>query len=168
MDSRYVSPGLTTIVLGTRTCSMVDFAGQVEFLVSHQLLLSSMHTLCMIIQPAPSFANPDHRHFGSWDYWSRFLSSLGDRRRGSLLLAISQIDKLLVSNNEIESSKDCSIRDFARIKARSSGVISSTCPLFLDYSPTKIVQTVSNVKAALSSSLDEVGHSWWVPGTREL
>jgi hypothetical protein len=47
-------------------------------------------------------------------------------------------------------------------------VISSTCPLFLDYSPNKIVQTVSNVKAALSSSLDEVGHSWWVPQTYEV
>ena len=28
-----------------RECSLVDFAGQMEYLVSHQLLLSSMHTL---------------------------------------------------------------------------------------------------------------------------
>ena len=55
-----------TITLGERTCSLVDFAGQTEFLTSHQLLLSSLHTLCLIIQSAPSFGIPDHHHYGSW------------------------------------------------------------------------------------------------------
>ena len=45
-----------------RSGSLVDFAGQMEYLVSHQLLLASMHTLCVVIQPAPSFAKPTHRH----------------------------------------------------------------------------------------------------------
>ena len=34
---------------GVRECSLVDFAGQMEFLVSHQLLLSSLHALTILI-----------------------------------------------------------------------------------------------------------------------
>ena len=64
-----------------------------EYLVSHQLLLASMHTLCLVVQPAASFGNPAHRHHNSWGYWLRFLRALGDRRTGSLLLAVSQVDK---------------------------------------------------------------------------
>ena len=93
-----------TIQLGDRTCSLVDFAGQIEFLVSHQLLLSSTHSLCMIIQLAPSFGKSDDIHSGSWDYWSKFLSSLGgDRRHGSLRLAVSQLDKLVDDRSSASS-----------------------------------------------------------------
>ncbi|KAL7542901.1 hypothetical protein ACHAXR_012197 [Thalassiosira sp. AJA248-18] len=154
-----------TIELGDRTCSLVDFAGQVEFLVSHQLLLSSMHTLCMVIQPAPSFGKPDHRHFGSWDYWSKFLSSLGDRRQGSLLLAVSQLDKVAEGGNDtcICDSESCVQSEFTRIKCRASGAISCNGPLKLDYCPGKMAETISSIKATLSKSLDEVAHSWWVP-----
>ena len=42
--------------ISTRECSLVDFAGQMEYLVSHQLLLASMHTLCVLIQPLGSCA----------------------------------------------------------------------------------------------------------------
>ena len=65
-----------------------------EYLVSHQLLLASLHVLCMVIQPAPSFGQPAHRHHGSWRYWLRFLRALGDRRTGSLLLGVSQVISL--------------------------------------------------------------------------
>ncbi|KAL3775399.1 hypothetical protein HJC23_008623 [Cyclotella cryptica] len=155
-----------SIKLGDRTCSMVDFAGQVEFLVSHQLLLSSMHTLCMIIQPLPSFGRPDHHHYGSWDYWSKFLSSLGDRRRGSLLLAISQLDK--VTQDDSGRIQNILRGDFIRIKKRSHGAISCPSPLMLDYRPDNMMETMSNVKAALSKSLNEVAHSWWVPASYEM
>jgi len=161
-----------TIDLGERTCSLVDFAGQVEFLVSHQLLLSSMHTLCMVIQPAPSFGKPDHRHFGSWDYWSKFLSSLGDRRRGSLLLAVSQLDKLgkdvNANNNSENQAKIHAEREFSSIKGRSSGAISCGNPLELNYCPDSMAKTISSIKRTLSKSLDEVAHSWWVPSSYEL
>jgi len=158
-----------TIELEGRTCSLVDFAGQVEFLVSHQLLLSSMHTLCMIIQPAPSFGRKDHRHFGSWDYWSKFLSSLGDRRRGSLLLAVSQLDKLVdegyaADENQVGGHVE---REFAHIKLRSSGATSCESPIRLDYSRDNIMRTISSIKTELSKSLDEVAHSWWVPQSYE-
>ncbi|KAL7482320.1 hypothetical protein ACHAW6_007991 [Cyclotella cf. meneghiniana] len=157
-----------SVKLGDRTCSIVDFAGQVEFLVSHQLLLSSMHTLCMIIQPAPSFGRPDHHHYGSWDYWSKFLSSLGDRRGGSLLLATSQLDKVTKDDSGGIKNKNHEVGEFARIKKRSFGAISCPGPLKLDYSPDNIMKTISNTKAALSKSLDEVAHSWWVPASYEM
>ena len=154
-----------TIQLGTKLCSMVDFAGQVEFLVSHQLLLSSMHTLSMILQPAPSFSKPDHPHFGSWDYWSRFLFSLGDRRPGSLLLALSQIDKLNEASGQ--ASIDSAIQEFNVIKASAAGAINSLGPLMLDYRQDIITDTVSAAKRALATALDEVGHNWWVPESYE-
>ena len=73
----------------TRECSLVDFAGQMEYLVSHQLLLTTMHALCMVIKPAPAFAAPDEpdglrrRHPESWRYWLRYLRSLSQRPAGS-------------------------------------------------------------------------------------
>jgi Ran GTPase-activating protein (RanGAP) involved in mRNA processing and transport/GTPase SAR1 family protein len=152
-----------TIELGRRKCSMVDFAGQVEFLVSHQLLLSSMHTICMIIQTLPSFGKPEHRHFGSWDYWARFLASLGDRRRGSLLLALSQIDR--VSDTEIKGSIDYASDEYNKIKERAVGAISMPKPLTLDYN--NILETVTSVKAALSKSVDEVASTWFTPESYE-
>eukprot|EP00956_Cyclotella_meneghiniana_P045439 scaffold369097_cov113-Cyclotella_meneghiniana.AAC.1 len=154
-----------TLKLGTRTCSMIDFAGQVEFLVSHQLLLSSMHTICMIIQPLSSFGKPSHRHFGSWNYWSQFLLKLGDRRKGSLLLAVSQLDKTSVEDSQ--TYVDNAVKEFSRIRARALGAVSSSNPLMLAYSPDNITSTVAIVKEALSKSLDEVGHSWWVPQSYE-
>ena len=99
--------------ISTRECSLVDFAGQMEYLVSHQLLLASMHTLCVLIQPllpcmhvlttAPdlplsfphrcvliqplgSFTDATNRRHGSWRYWLQFLRALGDRRGKSMLL----------------------------------------------------------------------------------
>ena len=143
---------------------LVDFAGQVEFLVSHQLLLSSMHTLCIVIQPAPSFGKPSHRHYGSWGYWTKFLASLGDRRKGSLLLVVSQIDKL---EGGVSMASTAGIMDdFLDIK-RVSGAITRCGPLLLDYSPRHIIQTIDSIKSDLSKSLDEVSHDWWVPSSYE-
>ena len=145
---------------------LVDFAGQVEFLVSHQLLLSSMHTLCMIIQPAPSFGGGgklDHR--GSWNYWSNFLASLGDRRRGSLLLAVSQIDKL---EGGVSMASTAGIMDeFLTIQQRVNGAITRCDPLWLDYCPRNIMRTIDSIKSDISTSLDEVSHDWWVPSSYE-
>ncbi|KAL7492578.1 hypothetical protein ACHAWT_001866 [Skeletonema menzelii] len=148
-----------------RTVSLVDFAGQSEFLVSHQLLLSSLHTLCLIIQPAPSFESSDHHHFGSWAYWRKFLSSLGDRRRGSLLLAVSQLDKL--AGEESIDYEDLISNEFIKIKEQSSGAISCNETLRLDYRPGSIAETICKAKQALSKSTNEVAHSWWVPNSYE-
>eukprot|EP00984_Skeletonema_dohrnii_P039018 scaffold42911_cov150-Skeletonema_dohrnii-CCMP3373.AAC.1 len=150
-----------------RTVSLVDFAGQSEFLVSHQLLLSSLHTLCLIIQPAPSFEGRDHRHFGSWKYWRQFLSSLGDRRRGSLLLAVSQLDKVLAGEVNNFDCEDLISNEFKKIKERSSGAISCEEALRLDYRPGSIADTIYRAKQALSKSTNEVAHSWWVPNSYE-
>jgi len=150
------------IQLGDKTCSLVDFAGQVEFLVSHQLLLSSMHTINMIIQPATSFDQPNNRHYGSWNYWTRFLKSLGDRRDpGSLLLAASQIDKLEGGINMQSTEKLLS--EFLRIK----GVTTDEAVLLLDYSPSRMASTIDDVKRTLSASLDKLGSGWWVPSSYE-
>jgi len=151
-----------TIQLGDKTCSLVDFAGQVEFLVSHQLLLSSMHTINMIIQPATSFDQPNNRHYGSWNYWTRFLKSLGDRRDpGSLLLAASQIDKLEGGIN-IQSTEKL-LSEFLRIK----GVTTDEAVLLLDYSTSRMASTIDDVKRTLSASLDKLGSGWWVPSSYE-
>jgi hypothetical protein len=145
----------------SRTCSLVDFAGQQEFLISHQLLLSSLHTLCLIIQPAPSFESVEHRHHGSWQYWQQFLSSLGDRRRGSLLVGVSQLDKVLTRADNFIS------QEFDKIKTQSSGAIMCNEPIRLDYRPEVIADTIYRVKEALTKSTSEVATSWWVPKSYE-
>ena len=150
-----------------RTISLVDFAGQSEFLVSHQLLLSSLHTLCLIIQPAPSFGRSDHRHYGSWEYWRKFLSSLGDRRRGSLLLGVSQLDKVLAGKDSKFDSEDVVSNEFNKIKEQSYGAISCNEALRLDYRPESIADTIYRAKQTLSRSTNEVAHSWWVPNSYE-
>ena len=145
-----------------RACSLVDFAGQMEYLVSHQLLLSSLHTLCVVLQPAPSFGNPQNRHNGSWMYWSRFLRALGDRRRGSLLLAISQQDKL-----GLDESADAAIE--TELDAIRSVIpnISDSPPLSLDYRSEFIQKTVQDVRKALSGAAEVVARDWWVPASYE-
>jgi len=147
-----------------RVVSLVDFAGQSEFLVSHQLLLSSLHTLCLIIQPAPSFERSES---GSWEYWNKFLRSLGDRRRGSLLLAVSQLDKVRAGKEGIFDSEELISNEFNRIKEQSSGAISCNEALRLDYRPQSIADTINRAKQALSKSTSEVAHSWWVPNSYE-
>jgi len=147
-----------------RTVSLVDFAGQSEFLVSHQLLLSSLHTLCLIIQPAPSFEQSES---GSWEYWNKFLRSLGDRRRGSLLLAVSQLDKVGAGKDSNFDSRELISNEFNRIKEQSSGAISCNEALRLDYRRGSIDDTINRAKQALSKSTNEVAHSWWVPNSYE-
>lgn len=156
-----------TVPIGNdRTCSLVDFAGQSEFLVSHQLLLSSLHTLCIIIQPAPSFQMSDPNH--SWQYWRKFLSSLGDRRQGSLLLAISQLDKVQDGKGSNFDSEDIISNEFKTIKEQSFGTISCEAPLRLDYRPEAFKDTVYRVKQALTKSTNDLAHSWWVPNSYEI
>ena len=147
-----------------RTCSLVDFAGQMEYLVSHQLLLSSLHTLCVVLQPAPSFGNPQSRHCGSWMYWSRFLRALGDRRRGSLLLAISQQDKMNDSGN-----RDVNAAIEKELNAIRTSIpnTSDSPPLSLDYRPEYIQKTVEDIRDGLSKAADVVARDWWVPSSYE-
>jgi Ran GTPase-activating protein (RanGAP) involved in mRNA processing and transport len=147
-----------------RTCSLVDFAGQMEYLVSHQLLLSSLHTLCVVLQPAPSFGNPQSRHYGSWKYWSRFLRALGDRRRGSLLLAISQQDK--VASSLIDDVNDDIKNELYFIRSSIPNITESP-PLCLDYRPEYIQTTVEDIRGALSGAADVVARDWWVPSSYE-
>lgn len=149
-----------------RNCSLIDFAGQMEYLVSHQLLLSSLHTICMILQPAPSFGCPENRHHGSWMYWSRFLRALGDRRPGSLLLAISQNDKVSTEGNN--ANVDVAIArelDAIRLEISNTG---STSPLVLDYRPEFIKDSMAAVRQAMSKATDIVARDWWVPASYEI
>jgi len=153
--------------VGGRTCSLVDFAGQMEYLVSHQLLLSSLHTLCVVLQPAPSFGNSQSRHSGSWMYWARFLRALGDRRKGSLLLAISQLDKVNASADTVQSHVNDAIeQELTAIRSRIPN-ISDAPPLRLDYRPKGIKPMIENVRHALSTAADEVARDWWVPASYE-
>lgn len=145
------------IELHDKRVSMVDFAGQIEFMVSHQLLLSSMHTICMIIQPAPSFGRPDSSHSGSWDYWARFLASLGDRRVGSLLLAVSHLDKL--DGISMAASRRLMGDAFEEAKLANPSILAS--PIELDYH--NLVQTALTVRNALKGAFEAVAANWWVP-----
>ena len=60
---------LSSSLLCVPCALLVHPLSEMEYLVSHQLLLASMHTLVMVIQPAPSFGSPGNRHHGSWSYW---------------------------------------------------------------------------------------------------
>ena len=156
----------------SRKCSLVDFAGQMEYLVSHQLLLSSLHTLCVVLQPAPSFGNSQSRHHGSWMYWSRFLRALGDRRRGSLLLAVSQLDKVALSSanrgdGRMNDVVHAAIEDELKAIRSSIANISDSPPLCLDYRPEHIQETIEEVRGALLGAADVVARDWWVPTSYE-
>ena len=135
---------------GGRSGSLVDFAGQMEYLVSHQLLLASMHTLCVVIQPAPSFAKPTHRHHGSWRYWLAFLRCLGERRTASLILAASRLDDPDAADGEAAMA-----REYASLGLGGDG------PLRLDYDEAE--RSVERARARLSSAADAVSEDWFVP-----
>ena len=147
-----------------RECSLVDFAGQMEYLVSHQLLLASMHTLCMVIQPAGSFGSPDHRHHGSWRYWLRFLRALGERRTSSLLLAISQLDRL--DGAASADAETAATKEFDELRDAIGGGLGGS-PMRLDYRPGAVEDTMAAVRSRLSDAADAVAHDWWVPASYE-
>ena len=129
-----------------RECSLVDFAGQMEYLVSHQLLLASMHTLCMVIQPVASFCDPTHRHHGSWAYWLRFLAALGDRRNGSLLLAVSQLDRVPSASTAVVA-ESAAQREFESLSAELGESASlGAGPVRLDYRPSAAQATMVAVR----------------------
>lgn len=148
-----------------RVCSLVDFAGQMEYLVSHQLLLASMHTICMVIQPLSSFSQPEHRHHGSWRYWLRFLRALGDRRGDSLLLAVSQIDKLNEAD-AAEAAERAVMGEFGALRDEIGGGLGQT-PLRLEYRAAMVSDTMTEVRRRLSEAADAVARDWWVPASYE-
>jgi len=152
-----------------RKCSLVDFAGQMEYLVSHQLLLSSLHTLCVVLQPASSFGYPLSRHSGSWMYWSRFLRALGDRREKSLLLAISQQDRVTssVGGSILDVNTEATIEQELSVIRSKNKSITESPPLRLDYRPNFIRETVKKVRRALSRAADSVAKDWLVPASYE-
>lgn len=142
-----------------RHCSLVDFAGQMEYLVTHQLLLSSMHTLCLVLQPAASFSQPQHRHHGSWAYWVRFLRALGDRRTGSLLLGVSQLDRAEAAASAAAAA------EFARLSAELGGI--GDAPLQLDYRAHVAEPSMREVRRRLGEAAEAVARDWWVPASYE-
>ena len=149
-----------------RACSLVDFAGQMEYLVSHQLLLASMHTLCMVIQPASSFGASGHRHHGSWAYWVRFLRALGDRRTSSLLLSVSQLDTIAHDKPEAARAEGALAAEFARLRAELGDGLGDA-PTRLDYRPEEAFNTMTAVRQRLSEAAEAVARDWWVPASYE-
>ena len=153
-----------------RECSLVDFAGQMEYLVSHQLLLTTMHALCIVIKPAPSFAAPDaphgasRRHHESWQYWLRYLRALSKRPTGSLLLAVSQLDR--VAGDEAEAAECALIEEFEQLRHELGDGLGDA-PLRLDYSPASAEGSMAAVRQRLSESADSVAQDWWVPQSYE-
>jgi len=145
----------------SRNCELVDFAGQMEYLVSHQLLLTSLHTLCMVLQPAPSFLTCTE-HSGSWKYWSQFLRALGDRRSGSLLLGISQSDK--VDDGDL-ADLDAAVK--LELGSIQEATASLSLPPFikLDYRPESIDETLDTVLQKLSKAATLVAKDWYVPAS---
>ena len=151
-----------------RECSLVDFAGQMEYLVSHQLLLTTMHALCLVIKPAPSFASPtvgaSRRHHESWSYWLRYLRALSERPTGSLLLAVSQLDKL--SGEEAPRTEGIFLDEFEQLR-RELGNELGDAPLRLDYSPRAAESSMRTVRERLSEAVEAVAQNWWVPQSYE-
>jgi hypothetical protein len=75
-----------------------------------------MHALYLVIQPAPSFADRPSTRAG-WRYWLKFLRALGDRRNESLLLAVSQLDKVVGGPLEAPVEKGLAL-EFKRLIAQ--------------------------------------------------
>ena len=153
--------GVTTV----RECTLVDFAGQMEYLVSHQLLLSSMHTLCVLLQPSASFDDPTSRHHGSWRYWLQFLRALGERRTASLILGVSQIDKVPAAHADAAHAAACA--EFASLNATVDGGLGDDGPLCLDYRSTAAAACLREARRRLSAAAEAVARDWWVPASYE-
>ena len=139
-----------------------------EYLVSHQLLLASMHTLCLVVQPAASFGNPAHRHHNSWGYWLRFLRALGDRRTGSLLLAVSQVDKVDPAGEARATAAVAA--EFDALSTEAGGGVSGALgasPLWLDYRGKEATTTMEHVTERLTEAAEVVSRDWWVPASYE-
>ena len=153
-----------------RECSLVDFAGQMEYLVSHQLLLTTMHALCLVIKPAPSFASPtdpygaSRRHHESWSYWLRYLRALSERPTGSLLLAVSHLDKL--SGEAAPRTEGIFLDEFEQLR-RELGNELGDAPLRLDYSPSAAASSMRTARERLSEAVEAVAQNWWVPQSYE-
>ena len=145
-----------------RQCALVDFAGQMEYLVSHQLLLASIRTLCLLIQPAASFRDPSSRHHGSWRYWLQFLRALGERRTNSLLLAASQLDRVPAAD-----AADADAALSAEFEALRSAHGLGGSPLRLDYRPSAIDSSMAEARRRLGEAADDVAKDWWVPSSYE-
>ena len=135
-----------------------------EYLVSHQLLLASMHTICMMIQPAASFGDPSHRHHGSWRYWLRFLQTLGERRMSSILLAVSQLDR--VAQPDSARAEDAAMGEFDALRDEMGDGLGDA-PVRLDYRPDVVDCTMAAVRQRLADAADAVAHDWWVPASYE-
>ena len=150
--------------ISTRECSLVDFAGQMEYLVSHQLLLASMHTLCVLIQPLGSFADATNRRHGSWRYWLQFLRALGDRRGNSMVLSVSQLDK--VPTEEMSAARAAVTAEFAALRAQVGAGLGES-PLELDYRPDEIESSLMEARRRLSEAAEAVSKDWWVPMSYE-
>ena len=153
-----------TGAVAERRCSLVDFAGQMEYLVSHQLLLASMHTLCVVIQPEGSHADPASKHHGSWRYWLQFLAALGDRRTKSMVLASSQLDRVPAAAAAAAEASAAS--EFASLRAKLGDGL-GVAPTRLDYRPDAIAASLGAVVARLSAAADAVSSDWWVPASYE-
>ena len=146
--------------ISTRECSLVDFAGQMEYLVSHQLLLASMHTLCVLIQPLGSFADATNRRHGSWRYWLQFLRALGDRRGNSMVLSVSQLDK--VPTEEMSAARAAATAEFAALRAQVGAGLGES-PLELEYRPDEIESSLMEARRRLSEAAEAVSKDWWAP-----
>ena len=153
-----------TGAVAERRCSLVDFAGQMEYLVSHQLLLASMHTLCVVIQPEGSHADATSKHHGSWRYWLQFLAALGDRRTKSMVLASSQLDRVPAA--AAAAAEATAAAEFASLRAKLGDGLGEA-PTRLDYRPDAIAASLGAVVARLSAAADAVSSDWWVPASYE-
>jgi hypothetical protein len=163
----------------------------VEYLVSHQLLLASMHTLCLLIQPAASFADPASRHHGSWRYWLRFLRTLGERRiqsvartpkpsrprlsccchraharagTNSILLAVSQLDRVPAA--EAHAARSAAQAEFDALRAEFGDGLGDG-PVWLDYRPSAIVASMHEARRRLGAAAHDLATEWWVPSSYE-
>jgi hypothetical protein len=149
----------------SRACSLVDFAGQMEYLVTHQLLLTSMHALYIVIQPAPSFAARPTTRSG-WRYWLKYLRALGDRRTETLLLAVSQLDKVEGDELQYTAVEKGINTEFARLHSQEGAGLGDG-PIFLDYGADDAENTFAIVRDRLALAAQTVAKDWYVPAAYE-
>ena len=115
---------------------------------------------CVLIQPLGSFADATNRRHGSWRYWLQFLRALGDRRGNSMVLSISQLDK--VPTEEMSAARAAATAEFAALRAQVGAGLGES-PLELDYRPDEIESSLTEARRRLSEAAEAVSKDWWVP-----
>ena len=142
-----------------RRCSLVDFAGQMEYFYSHRLLMFSMHSLIVIVEEAPNFLSNSRKKSG-WRYWLECLETFMSIKESESLCV-----QLALSKLDLVPSEDRVLLDNRTERERSdlSQMFDVTLlpTLQLDYKPATVAASMLQTRQLLNCALNR--DDWSVP-----